>query len=646
MRFRTVTATVVGLAMSAVLLSSAPASSSTLDAPVTVPALQKWTAGTGSFQLKASSRLLVDAQHASALTTTALTFLDDLRQITRPPMFGVGQPNTVRPGDLFLTLAPFDESLGSEGYRIEVSSVIKVTAKTDTGVFYGTRTLLQLLRQGPVPGGVAEDWPTYPERGLMVDVGRKYFTVGWLRAHIKELAYLKLNYFHLHLSDNLGFRLESSSHPEVVSQQHYTKQEITELIALAARYKVQIVPEIDAPGHMDQILASHPDLKLVRDDGTIHNGFIDLSKPAAYQLIEDLVTEYLPLFPSRYWHIGADEYVSGGSGGGSYDRYPQLLEYARANYGPDAIAKDTFYGYINWINDIIRSHGKTTRMWNDDYRTDGSTIRPASNIIVEHWYNRANPRALSPQQIADAGHLVMNGHYTQTYHVLGSSRKPNMAPLYQSWNVNSFHGNLSLAPTSIGSHLGAKIHVWCDQPARQTEEQVASGIRDPLRVLAQHTWNSPKPVASYADYQHLMALVGRSPGWKYDTVAGNLAVNRPVTVSSQENSDLVASGATDGSYASRWSSVRADPQWISIDLGSVRDVTRVKLSWEGAYAKSYEIQMSNDGTLWTTVYATTTGDGAVDDITGLTASGRYIRMHGLERGSRWGYSLYEIEVYA
>jgi N-acetyl-beta-hexosaminidase len=104
---------------------------------------------------------------------------------------------------------------------------VTVDARADAGAFYGTRSLLQLIKQAPtIPAGVGRDWPSKPERGLMVDNGRKYFSVGWLRNHVKDLAYLKLNYFHLHVSDNLGFRLESTTHPEVVSAQRYTKQEI------------------------------------------------------------------------------------------------------------------------------------------------------------------------------------------------------------------------------------------------------------------------------------------------------------------------------------------------------------------------------------------------------------------------------------
>lgn len=149
-----------------------------------------------------------------------------------------------------------------------------------------------------MPAGTATDWPKYPERGLLVDLGRKYFSIDWIRDRIREMSYLKLNYFHLHLSDRQGFRLASERHPEIVSDRHYMKHEIRSLIEYAQRYHVQLVPEIDFPGHMDAILAAHPDLKLVSRKGIVNHGAIDLSKPESYRLMADLLDEYLPLFPA------------------------------------------------------------------------------------------------------------------------------------------------------------------------------------------------------------------------------------------------------------------------------------------------------------------------------------------------------------
>ena len=426
MRLRRISVTGAVGALAAALLTvpATPASAVPGDLQV-IPALKQWTAGTGSYTFGAATRIVVDPAYTAQLNDDAATFAADLRDLTgRTVPVTTGAAAT---GDIRLTLGG---SQPAEGYTMTVGSSIAIQGSTDAGAFYGTRTVLQLLKQSStVPAGTTTDAPTKSERGMMVDVGRKYFTVDWLRRHVKELAYLKMNRLHLHLSDTFGFRLESTTHPEVVSEQYYTKQQIRDLIALAAQYHIEVIPEIDMPGHMNAILADHPDLQLADTNGNRNPYYLDLSKPGAYTLTRDLITEFLPLFPGRYWHIGADEYV------GNYAAYPQLLTYARATYGPNATAKDAYYGFINWANDIVRAGGKTTRMWNDGIGTDG-TIRPASNIHVEVWYNYG----ITPQALLDRGHTISNQAWDPTYYVPAIS-KPNVTWAYETWTPDRFQGN-------------------------------------------------------------------------------------------------------------------------------------------------------------------------------------------------------------
>ncbi len=127
----------------------------------------------------------------------------------------------------------------------------------------------------------------------------------------------------------------------------------------------------------------------------------------------------------------------------------------------------------------------------------------------------------------------------------------------------------------------------------------------------------------------------------------NIALNKTATSSSNENAGTTPNLAVDGNVTgTRWSSTASDPQWLQIDLGSTQSICHVKLTWEAAYGKSYQIQVSNDAATWTTIYTTTTGDGGVDDLTGLSGSGRYIRVYGTVRATIYGYSLWEVEVYA
>ena len=129
--------------------------------------------------------------------------------------------------------------------------------------------------------------------------------------------------------------------------------------------------------------------------------------------------------------------------------------------------------------------------------------------------------------------------------------------------------------------------------------------------------------------------------------ASLLSQGKTATASSVESTTYAAAKAFDGNLTStRWGSKEgSDPQWLEVDLGATYSVTEVKLTWEAAYGKSYTVQTSPDGNAWTTIYSTTTGNGATDDLTGLAGSGRYVRMNGTARGTSYGYSLYEMQVY-
>ncbi|HEY2672017.1 MAG TPA: discoidin domain-containing protein [Rugosimonospora sp.] len=123
-----------------------------------------------------------------------------------------------------------------------------------------------------------------------------------------------------------------------------------------------------------------------------------------------------------------------------------------------------------------------------------------------------------------------------------------------------------------------------------------------------------------------------------------LSQGKPATASSAENAGTAASAAVDGNTGTRWSSAFSDPQWLQVDLGSQATISQVVLNWEAAYAKSFQIQTSNDGTTWTTIYSTTTGTGGVQTLN-VTGTGRYVRVYGTVRATQYGYSLWEFQVY-
>ncbi|GAA4501743.1 hypothetical protein GCM10023191_052240 [Actinoallomurus oryzae] len=140
-----------------------------------------------------------------------------------------------------------------------------------------------------------------------------------------------------------------------------------------------------------------------------------------------------------------------------------------------------------------------------------------------------------------------------------------------------------------------------------------------------------------------VAVYNKAPGGGGGT-GTNLSQGHPTTASSTEAPGTAAANATDGNTGSRWSSAFSDPQWLQVDLGSVRQLSHVVLNWEAAYGKAFQIQRSTDGTNWTTVYSTTSGTGGVQDVS-VSGSGRYVRMYGTQRGTPYGYSLWEFQVY-
>jgi beta-glucanase (GH16 family) len=143
----------------------------------------------------------------------------------------------------------------------------------------------------------------------------------------------------------------------------------------------------------------------------------------------------------------------------------------------------------------------------------------------------------------------------------------------------------------------------------------------------------------------VIALIASSfaavPALAADTL---LSQGKPVTASSTENAVFGPANAADGNTGTRWSSAFSDPQWIQIDLGATATVSQVVLNWEAAYGRAFQIQVSANATDWTSIYSTTTGTGGTQNLT-VSGTGRYIRLYGTQRGTQYGYSLWEFQVY-
>jgi len=475
---------------------------------------------------------------------------------------------------------------------------------------------------------------------LMIDLSRKYYSIQWLENHIRELSYLKMNLFHLHLSDNEGFRMECSTYPQIQSEQRYSKAELKNLIELASSYNIEIIPEIDMPNHMSAIMKNFPDAWLIDSLGNnLGECCMDFTLDTARKVASNILDEYLPLFPGRYWHMGADEYIT------NFDLFPHIIKWVKQKYGENAQPQEAYFDFINWIDSTVKSYGKTLRTWNDwsDNTADLTfTTSVNKDVVIDHWQGN-----FPPQRFIDEGYRINNCSQRHMYYFVANPSINNPL-IYEEWTPLLFSKYVNVENKN-NKVQGAKIAVWSDLPDTETETQTAKAILKVLRIVAQKTWNFNDSPLEYKDFESEINQIGVAPLIQYpeNPIPNNLAYLKPIYASSVEsNSDEFSSEmANDGDYYTRWASHLTDKEWIYIDFGEIIEFTRVKLRWEYAYATQYALQISNDADNWTDIYETFNGNGEVDDITTLKSKARYLKLDFRKRVAWNGYSLWEIEVY-
>ena len=462
-------------------------------APVTVPALPGWTSAAGRFRLTAASRIVVDPQQ-EPVHDEADTFAGDAADIVGRRLPVVRQAGSGDAGDIVLRLDQNRAELGAEGYALSVGSTVTVTARTDAGAFYGTRTVLQMLRAGgTLPAGSVTDVPRYAERGVGICACIMHVSTESLQRLIKDAAYLKLNQLWLEL------KIKSDTYPDTVSWSYYTKPEVAALQELATRYHVTVVPEVDAPGHMTPWLRTRPDLQLVDVDGQRNPHPLDVTKPEAFDYLTGIIDEYLTVFDSPFWHLGADEYLLAGD----YARYPSLLAYAQSRYGPQAVAQDAFIDFVNRVNAYVKGKGKRLRIWNDGL-TGAATVPLDGDIVIEHW-QAGHDR---PSALIDRGHALMNA--ASSLYLGRGGTKIDTAGLYaRDWSPLVFEGETVPASPKV---TGAKITLWPDDGSAETENEIEAQAFLPLRFIAQTTWGPARPDPDFAAFNRRANLAGRSPG--------------------------------------------------------------------------------------------------------------------------------------
>ncbi|MFF3673831.1 glycoside hydrolase family 20 protein [Streptomyces sp. NPDC002120] len=465
-------------------------------APRTIPAVREHVPARGpGWKPAPDARVVVAQGDAAALSDEAKLLAGELG-------LKYGDSAAPRTGDVELSV----EGAGKpESYTLTVKDgTVRIKGPDEAGVFYGTRTLKQALKSaGSAPEGTVNDAPAKPQRGLNLDIARKHFTPDWIEDRLREMADLKLNQLGLHFSDDQAFRIQSDTHPEIVSTPHLTKAQVREITALAARLHITVVPEIDSPGHLGAVLRAHPDLQLRDVQGKAVKGAVDISNPAAAKLVDELLREYQPLFPGGAWHLGADEYQALVYRDPQAS-FPQLARAAQQRYGPSARVQDLATGWLNDRADTVRPSGKALKAWNDGFFAGGVTSA-AKDLQVEYWTGK-EIGARPPLEYLREGRKLVNLNDEFLYYVLGEPNEftyPTGRRIYEEWTPLVLRGTTPV-PASYGNQiLGGRLAVWADLSGAQTQAQVADGIRLPLAALSQKVWDSRTPQLPWSGFQAL-----------------------------------------------------------------------------------------------------------------------------------------------
>ena len=401
-------------------------------------------------------------------------------------------------GDITLRLAA--NVPAAEGYRLTVGSDgILVEGRTYGGVAWGTVTLLQALEstngQWRLPRMTVADEPQLGYRGVLIDVARRYNSIGALKRVVVMCRLYKIRYLQLHLTDDQAWTFPSTAFPKLGSTNKgfrgpiprvYTLEELKDLVAFADARSVTIIPELETVGHSDQLRIPYPKVFDAFEDKkeNAHMGIVDMANPHAYQGLDVLVGEMCEVFKSSpYFHIGADEanmkraLVS--------SNYPAFT--AEHNLSSPY---ELFCYFVREMDTTVRKHGKRTIIWGDGVKPPGSEqVTIPSNILVMAWRNKAN----DARNFVSNGFEVVNATWNPLYVVNqtwetfsqpggtnGQTGKYTPETIY-NWNPQVFD-RLVLKATPLV--VGGQLCAW-----EQGGEIQTPVLRSRVPALSERTWN-------------------------------------------------------------------------------------------------------------------------------------------------------------
>ncbi len=480
--------------------------------PQLVPQPASLSVSAGRFDLTGATTIATQASHKGAHAVGQLLADSLARGLGRAPGLTPAEGRDAPRDTILLTTVGADPDLGDEGYTLDVSSSsVVIRALSGVGLFRGTQTLRQLLPTGfeaaaatgaplslvGLPLVSIADQPRYPWRGLLLDCGRQFMSVEFIKRTIDLLAYHRMNVLHWHLVEDQGWRLEIEGYPlltdvgswrgegEQRSGGFYSQDEVREIVAYAAERYVTVVPEIELPGHCVAALAAYPELGCRDGAGEmpeplavstrwgVHADVYCAGKESTFEFLTGVLTETLELFPSQFIHIGGDEVPK--------TRWQECPDCQQRMVDEGLADEDELQSwFVSRVGQWLSERGRRLVGW--DEILEGGL---AEGATVQSW------RGMSGAvEAARMGHDVISSPTSHCY-------------LDYSHDTISLEKIYSFEPTppelsdEEAAHvLGAEGNMWTE---RAPQERVDTMVWPRLCALAEVTW-SPAEQRSFYDF--------------------------------------------------------------------------------------------------------------------------------------------------
>ena len=452
---------------------------------------------------------------------TANKFASDYEDILGKEI-AVEEGTKATKNSFFLTLSTEDNGLCNEGNIITITDSVKIEAKSAQGAFYGTRSVLQVLKQteSTLPQGIVRDYPKYKVRGFILDVARKSYELDSLKDLAETMAWYKLNDLQVHLNDNYifledyinsdksniedaynayaAFRLESDIRNEkgegITSKDvFYTKDEFRDFIQSSRELGINVVPEIDTPAHALALTKVFRNLALDGWNPRITNrpvlDHLDLGNPESLEFVKTLFNEYMegenPVFDTETTiHVGTDEY--------------------EAN-------KEQYRAFTDTVLGHIQDNDRTVRMWGGLTWLNGTTPVRAEGVQLNVW----SRDWAEPTQMYNAGYDLINTLDSSLYIVPAANYYANYLNaqnLYNNWEPNIMAGKEF--PAGDDQMLGAAYAIWNDQIDKRNQKVSEYDVFDrffkALPALSEKMWGEGED-KTYAELNELSAITGTAP---------------------------------------------------------------------------------------------------------------------------------------